>query len=411
MFHRLFIKPGCFFLALAGGLASLAHADFVPIALTSGSYNQDMVVENTAPAPVISGGYTTASMDAGTGNSATSWYEQGYDAASPTTGLPHPGTTFTSQSSASHKYTMAPSYTTNNAVMLDATLTNATFTLTAPAAYSQLSFLESGGNNGVVFHYVVHHQNGTTESGSGTIPDWFNGGSPAFTANGRVDVGTFAFSNVNGNDPLLYSLDITLVNTASPVTSINFTYTSGGGHGAIMAVSGSTGSTFNPIAVTGYNEDIIVEAGAGVPGSLTGVTTATMDTGTANTANTWYESGYVVSAPGTGLRARGFDVHQFFGGRPPLHDGVELCGEQRHPRHLQCSDRHAHPGDAGELRELVVAGVWRQRADYRGRRGASCEREHREHELQRAGLVHGLAGGVARGRAREREQQNDYFAQ
>jgi hypothetical protein len=63
--------------------AWLAHgfggrAGFVAMALTPGSFNQDVVVEKTAPAPVIAGGYTTASMDNGIGNTANSWYEAGY---------------------------------------------------------------------------------------------------------------------------------------------------------------------------------------------------------------------------------------------------------------------------------------------------------------------------------------------
>src|SRR5262245_25706563 len=99
--------------------AAPLRADFVPVTLTGTSYNQDLVVEKTAPAPVLSGGYTTASMDSGIGNSATSWYEQGYNSASPATGLPPAGATFTHQSAANHRYTMAPSYAANNAILLD----------------------------------------------------------------------------------------------------------------------------------------------------------------------------------------------------------------------------------------------------------------------------------------------------
>jgi predicted alpha-1,6-mannanase (GH76 family) len=282
-----------------------ARADFAPISLTPGSYNQDMVVERTAPAPVISGGYTTASMDGGLANSANSWYEQGYNTAAPATGLPPAGSTFTHQSLANHQYRMAPSYAVNNTVLLDSTLTHATLTLSSPAVYTQLSLLESGGHNGVAFSYTVHHLDGFTESGTGSIPDWFNGASPAWTANGRVDVGTFAFNSVNANNPRLYSLDFALTHTSSAVASIDFSYVSGTGEGAIMAVSGSTGSSFTPIAVTGYNEDIVVEASAGKPGILGGVTTASMDTGPANTANTWYELGYVPTAPDTGLPPAG----------------------------------------------------------------------------------------------------------
>jgi len=99
-------------------------------------------------------------------------------------------------------------------------------------------------------------------------------------------VGTFAFNNVNNNFPRLFSLDINSIQCQQPVTSIDFSYASGGGHGAIMAVSGGNGGTFNPLDVVGYNEDIVVEAGAGLPGALTGYTTATMDTGITNALNT-----------------------------------------------------------------------------------------------------------------------------
>src|SRR5262249_45364489 len=89
-----------FLLTLA--LAQLAQAGFVPIALTSASYNRDMIVERTAPAPVIAGGYTTVSMDNGLANTANSWYEQGYNTANPSTGLPPAGSTFTHQNAANH---------------------------------------------------------------------------------------------------------------------------------------------------------------------------------------------------------------------------------------------------------------------------------------------------------------------
>ncbi len=299
-------SPFTFQLVLWVASASgIARAGFAPIPLMSGSFNQDLIVERSAAPPVQAGGYTTASMDNGLGNAAYSWYEKGYNTAAPATGLPAAGSTFTSQSAPDHQYTLAPSYRSNNAVLLDATLASATLALTAPAAFSKLSFLESGGNQGVAFTYTVHHQDGTAETGSGSIPDWFNGANPAWTANGRVDVGSFAFSNVNGNNPRLYSLDVTLSNTTSAVTSISFGYASGIGHGAIMAVSGAKGAGFTPIAVTGYNEDIVVEAGGAHPGALIGATSATMDTGTNNTQNTWYEAGYVPWAPTTGLPAAG----------------------------------------------------------------------------------------------------------
>src|SRR5205823_1595634 len=107
MLIRLPIQSRRLCLALILGFTFPLRADFAPIGLTSTSYNQDMVVEKTAPAPIVPGGYTTASMDSGLGNSATSWYEQGYNSVSPATGLPPAGSTFTHQSAANHRYTMA----------------------------------------------------------------------------------------------------------------------------------------------------------------------------------------------------------------------------------------------------------------------------------------------------------------
>jgi len=113
------------------------------------------------------------------------------------------------------------------------------------------SVLATDARGCVAFTYRVRHQDGTSETGSRTIPDWNNGASPAWTANGRADVGTFGFSSVNGGNPRLYSLDVTLSNSISPVTSVGFAYASGSGQGAIMAVSGSKDGGFTPIAVTG----------------------------------------------------------------------------------------------------------------------------------------------------------------
>src|SRR4029077_11803503 len=91
-------------------LTERTQAGFAPIALTGASYNRDMLVERTAPAPVIAGAYTSASMDNGTANTASSWYEQGYNTANPSTGLPSAGSTFIHQSAANHSYRMAPNY-------------------------------------------------------------------------------------------------------------------------------------------------------------------------------------------------------------------------------------------------------------------------------------------------------------
>jgi hypothetical protein len=232
------MKPKLIAVALLLALASAARADFLPITLTAGSYTEDMVVEKTAAA-APGGAATTASMDAGTGNTGNSWYEQGYNAAAPTTGLPAAGSTLAAAAFPTHQFKMAPSYTANNVAMIDSTHT-ATLTLASPAAFSALSLLASAGNGPVTIDFTVHHMDGTSESGMFNAQDWFNNNPIALNANGRVDVVSGAFDSVNGGNPRLYSVDVSLVNRSSPVTSVDLNYdpANTGGTAAIFALSG-----------------------------------------------------------------------------------------------------------------------------------------------------------------------------
>ncbi len=295
------------------------RAGYSPMALAPSSYNADVIVEKSATPPVVPGGYTTASMDQGTANGGDTWSEVGLFASDPSVGLPVAGTTITDASFPDHQYTFAPSWKANNTIMLDATSFSGlyTFTLTTPALYGKLCFLTSGGNGGCLFQWTAHHADGTTETGQQPSADWFNGANPAIIANVRANAQTYTRDNYGSNNPRLYGKDVTLTNTTSKVTSIDLQDVSsaGGAHTCIMAVSGQapSGGNFNPIAVAGYNADIVVEASVGpltdtgtLPNApLTTFTTATMDAGTANTGNTWYEQGYVTAYPLTGLPPAG----------------------------------------------------------------------------------------------------------
>ena len=309
------MKPTTKLTLLAGSLAIIstirALGQFAPVLLNPSSYNQDMVVER----PTVA---TTASMDNGPSNTGESFFEQGYYTANFSSGLPAPGSTITSSSAPDHMYVFAPDYTTNNAVLIDPTITNATITLTSPQACTAFSFLVAAGNGAETVAYKVHHQDGTTDTGTFVCPDWFNNSPIAYTANGRCDVRNLTFDNIGAGNPRLYSADIQLTNTTSPVTTIDLARTGSGGHGAIFAMSASTGTGFIPVTITGYNEDMIVEAGAEKlpPNGL--YTTASMDTGTANTGTGWYVKGFDPAATNTGLPAAGSTIasaaaldHQF----------------------------------------------------------------------------------------------------
>lgn len=268
-----------------------------------------MVVEKTAPAPLVS--VTTASMEVGTNNTGLSWYERGYNADFPATGVPAPGTIIVADMTPpDHQFQFPPDYKTNNAFLLDSNFPNATLSLVTASAYSRLSFLVCGVDGTGPLQYTVHHQNGASQSGSFTCPDWYFGAGPVFTAYGRVDVKQFTFDGVTAAHPGLFVRDIILTNSSSPVTSVGITFSGNAGELAIFALSGSTNLVDDilPIAIKGYNADLVVEASATRRGAIIGATTATIDHGAGNTGNTWYEQSYYSPLPMTGLPLAGSNL-------------------------------------------------------------------------------------------------------
>ncbi len=292
-----------FALALvAGSLA--ARADFTPITLAPETFNQDIVVEKEAIHAPIS---TTASMDDGSANTGFGWYEMGYNLDSADTGLPVAGSTVMSLVAEDHSYTFAPSYAANNALLVDTNTPAATLTLTTPTPLNAISLLTAAGHGPATNTVVVHYANGSTETKTFVSPDWF-GSNAAVAANGRIDVVSMGFNAVGSGNPNLYSADVPLTTAGSPVTSLEFRNgATGNSHTAVFAVSGAAtaAGAFTPLAVTGYNRDLIVEANAPQPLTSVNATTVSMDAGLANTGFSWYERGYNTNAPATGLPTGG----------------------------------------------------------------------------------------------------------
>lgn len=342
----------------------LALAGFEPIPLTEDSYTQDVVVERTAPPAVVT--VTTASMDQGTSNLGYAWFERGYLADFPATGLPEAGSMLTSDQAPDHQYRMPFSYSTNNAVLIDAKRSNAVLTLDAPTNCVALSFLTSSGGIRNVIQYKIHYEDRGSEQGSFVSPNWYNEGDPAWAANGCVNVTTFSHADLNSYNPRLYSADVILSNALSPVTSIDLSLESGDGHTAIFAVSGAPAreDAFVPLAITGYNEDLVVEANAIKPGFMDTNTTATMENGAANTRFTWYEKGYYSLAPLTGLPPAGSTLtsqadatHRFL--MPPSYYQCKRDPDRRLKRQI-----HSDAADSGSLRYTVLSNSVRPRTRY-----------------------------------------------
>jgi len=292
---------------LSGVCLNLARADFNPVSLTANSYTFDIVVEsNTAP-PVPNCINVTAG--GGTSLGDNSYYEQGMVArigqAWGNSGIPPHGTVFTNINNANMTFLMPPTYLTNNTLMIDSTFTSGTFTFNSPTTAASLAILGAGCGGGTTVGYTVTHADSSTDTGTISFPDWFTGGgTTAWGANGRMDTSgnynNFNGSSVNNNAPFFYANKIT-VSSASPVVSINFTYSSGA-HANILGVSGNvSGLVYNPIPVGGFNVMAIIPAAFPL--------TATMDQGTNTSYNgnlaTWFEQGYAPGSPTAGLPPSG----------------------------------------------------------------------------------------------------------
>jgi len=156
--------------------------------------------------------------------------------------LPRAGSTLTNAAATDHLYVMPSSYTTNDALVVDASSTG-TLTFATPAAYSALSFLTAAGNGSTPVSYTVHYSDGTTQTGTFTSPDWFNNTPVAYTVGGRASVETGSPDSIGTDNPRLYAADVALNNSTSPVTSVDLTADpSATGHAVIFAVSGASGS-------------------------------------------------------------------------------------------------------------------------------------------------------------------------
>ncbi|MDB6035903.1 MAG: Immunoglobulin I-set domain protein, partial [Verrucomicrobiales bacterium] len=231
-------------------ISGSAGGEFDPITFTG--YNEDVIVEAGAQSLPPGGLYTTASMDNGTLNTGEGWYVKGFDRAAAATGLPPAGSTIASAAVLDHQFTLTTNYAANNVVYVDPDV-QGTMIWATPSAHSALSFLASAGHGPVVVDYTVHYADLSSETGTFSVQDWFNGTPVAYSSNGRVDVNSGVFDGVNSGNPRLYTTDITLNNTASPVTSVDLSFDGANPDFtsvvAFFAVSG-TGASIAPVIVT-----------------------------------------------------------------------------------------------------------------------------------------------------------------
>ena len=302
--------------------ATTDGSTYNPVASVSG-FNADAVVEAGAPCPYIQG--CTVTMDNGPYNFGDTYYEQGFayikggssqlnvgnsiTGTGNNTGLPHPGQTITV---GIYNFQMPSTYVGNDCVFIGnyapGVFTNGMFgspdyrtaniAITSPQIYGALSIMGAAGG-AATLNYTLQYSDGTEQGGTLSIIDWFNTSSAnVFTAKGRVNPFGPSIDNLGVTSGVrLYHHDITGLLTTTAVTNIALSWASGG-KAALFAVSGqpTSGGSFNPISFAGFNADAIVEKEQPFyPAGMFPYTTATMDQGTNNSANTWFERGWVTN--------------------------------------------------------------------------------------------------------------------
>jgi hypothetical protein len=282
------------------GLAgSTDGINFNPIPVSG--FNRDVIYEADAPgtwgmgnntdAAILTNGptYCTVTMDGNLAKTGSTWYEKGYYASQPNSGIPTAGSTFTSATRPTVHYTMPASYSNNCAYFLTGSgpgITNATIKFATPTAAGALAFLVGGGNGGLGIRVEIGYQGGTSETNYIWAPDWFTRdvsnacyvafgriapsvravnntpdqfnnafmtptfipGDPSYplTRDPRNGAGGNAAGAANYNIPgvRLYDAVIPVSNSGSPISTINLVatnITTGGNCATIFAVSGSPG--------------------------------------------------------------------------------------------------------------------------------------------------------------------------
>jgi len=306
--------PVCNFFAVSG---SPDGVNYSPLPVSG--FNEMAVIPAYVPYPV------TATMDNGTnigslsvsgGADGNTWYEQGYNTASLTTGLPPSGSTFTSISEPTHHYQMG-NYNSNNAVLIDAHHLSNNIVPANPQAYTAFAFLTAGANDNGAPGYmlnecILQHTGGISETNYFKGYDWFNGSvAAAWTAGGRVSMGYCPVAYTGFNDvgsttsPNLFETYFSLSDSVDPVTNIVVLYYQAPGNNSttyIMAVSATAGG-IAPLVTGPLPTNQVWFAGQ------TATFTATVS-GTAPITNIWQvESNGVFYTLSDGLDANGSTIY------------------------------------------------------------------------------------------------------